>query len=89
VLAFEPQDKLLLVTKGVTESRRGTAEFGIKRVERVLEHSNGASAAQLCDNVLSQAYNFGNHPWSRVYDFLFTRRQRSTEDLTAVALVRR
>jgi serine phosphatase RsbU (regulator of sigma subunit) len=89
VLAFEPRDKLLLVTKGVTESRRGATEFGVKRVERVLEQSHGATASQICDNVLSQAYNFGNHPWSRVYDFLFTRRQRSSEDLTAVALVRR
>jgi serine phosphatase RsbU (regulator of sigma subunit) len=89
VLAFESQDKLLLVTKGVTESRRGAAEFGVKRIERVLEHSNGDSASQICDQVLSEAYNFGNHPWSRVYDFLFTRRQRSNEDLTAVALVRR
>jgi serine phosphatase RsbU (regulator of sigma subunit) len=89
ILAFESQDKLLLVTKGVTESRRGAAEFGVKRIERVLEHANGDSASQICDKVLSEAYNFGNHPWSRVYDFLFTRRQRSDEDLTAVALVRR
>jgi serine phosphatase RsbU (regulator of sigma subunit) len=88
VLAFEPQDKLLLVTKGVTESRRGATEFGVKRIERALEQSNG-SASQICDNVLREAYDFGNHPWSKMYDFLFTRRQRSTEDLTAVALVRR
>jgi serine phosphatase RsbU (regulator of sigma subunit) len=89
VLAFESLDKLLLVTKGVTESRRGAAEFGVKRIERLLEHSNGDSASQICDNVLREAYDFGNHPWSRVYDFLFTRRKRSSEDLTAVALVRR
>src|SRR6202051_3367798 len=89
VLAFESQDKLLLVTKGVTESRRGAAEFGLKRIERVLEHSHGDSVSQICDKVLSEAYNFGNHPWSRLYDFLFPRRQRSSEDLTAVALVRR
>ena len=89
VLAFEPQDKLLLVTKGVTESRRGAAEFGVKRIERLLEHSNGDSASQICDTVLREAYDFGNNPWSHVYDFLFSRRQRSNEDLTAVALVRR
>jgi serine phosphatase RsbU (regulator of sigma subunit) len=89
VLAFEPQDKLLLVTKGVTESRRGAAEFGVKRIERLLEHSNGDSASKICDTVLREAYDFGNNPWSHVYDFLFSRRQRSDEDLTAVALVRR
>jgi serine phosphatase RsbU (regulator of sigma subunit) len=88
VLAFEPGDKLLLVTKGVTGSRRGAAEFGAKRVERLLVHSNGDSASEICDTVLREAYDFGNHPWSRVYDFLHSRRQRSNEDLTAVALVR-
>ncbi len=88
VLAFEPQDKLLLVTKGVTESRRGAAEFGARRIERLLEHSSGDSASEICDNVLRAAYDFGNHPLSRVYDLLHPRRQRSHEDLTAVALVR-
>ena len=62
VLAFEPGDRLLLVTKGVTESRQGTAEFGMKRVERLLERSNGHSAAEICDTVLREAYDFGNHP---------------------------
>jgi serine phosphatase RsbU (regulator of sigma subunit) len=89
VLAFEPHDKLLLVTKGVTESRRGAAEFGARRVQRLLEHSNGDSASEICDTVLREAYDFGNNPWSRLYNFLHPRRQRSHEDLTAVALVRR
>jgi len=39
--------------------------------------------------VLRQAYEFGNHPWSRVQDFLNSRKPRGGEDLTAVALVRR
>jgi serine phosphatase RsbU (regulator of sigma subunit) len=88
VLAFESQDKLLLVTKGVTESRRGASEFGSKRIERLMENANGDSASKICDTVLREAYDFGNHPWSRVYDFFHARRQRSHEDLTAVALVR-
>jgi serine phosphatase RsbU (regulator of sigma subunit) len=88
VLAFESKDKLLLVTKGVTESRRGASEFGAKRIERLLEHSNGDSASKICDTVLREAYDFGNHPWSRLYDFLHARGQRSHEDLTAVTLVR-
>ena len=89
VLAFEPQDKLLLVTKGVIESRRGGSEFGAKRVERLLEHCNGETAAQICDKVLRQAYDYGNHPWSRIQDFLNSRKPRRAEDLTSVALVRR
>jgi serine phosphatase RsbU (regulator of sigma subunit) len=87
VLAFEPGDKLLLVTKGVTESRQGATEFGVNRVERLLERSNGDSAAEICDTVLREAYDFGNHPWARVYDLLHARK-RGQDDLTAVALVR-
>lgn len=89
VLAFETGDKLLLVTKGVTESRQGTAEFGVERIERLLERSNEDSAAKICDTVLREAYDFGNHPWARLYDFLHARKQRNHQDLTAVALVRR
>jgi serine phosphatase RsbU (regulator of sigma subunit) len=88
VLAFEPGDKLLLVSKGVTGSRRGGAEFGSRRVERVLAHTNGASAARICDVVLREAYEFGNHPWSRVYQFLRPK-PATHEDMTAVALVRK
>ena len=89
VLAFEPQDKLLLVTKGVIESRRGGSEFGAKRVERLLEHCHAETAAQICDKVLRQAYDFGNHPWSRIREFLNSSSPRRRDDLTAVALVRR
>jgi serine phosphatase RsbU (regulator of sigma subunit) len=89
VLAFEPGDKLLLVTKGVIESRRGSAEFGVDRVGRLLERSNGDSAAKICDAVLREAYDYGNHPWTRLYDLFHARKQRRHEDLTAVALVRR
>jgi serine phosphatase RsbU (regulator of sigma subunit) len=88
VLAFERGDKLLLVTKGVIESRQGPTEFGAKRVERLLERSNGDSAAEICNTVLREAYDFGNHPWARLYNLLHARKQRSHDDLTAVALVR-
>ena len=88
VLAFEPHDRLLLVTKGVTESRRGGSEFGAKRIERILEQSKDDAASRLCDTVLREAYEYGSHPWSRLYDFFHARRQHSHDDLTAVALVR-
>ena len=63
--------------------------FGAKRVERLLEQCYGETAAQICDKLLRQAYDFGNHPWSRIQDFLNSRTPRHREDLTAVALVRR
>jgi serine phosphatase RsbU (regulator of sigma subunit) len=87
-LAFKPRAKLLLVTKGVTESRRGASEFGAERVERLLANVKTDSASQICETVLQQAHAFGNHPWSRINDRLHHRRRRRSDDLTAVALVR-
>src|ERR1700761_7904489 len=49
ILAFEPGDRLLLVSKGVTGSRRGGTRFGSRRIERILGHSSGAPAAKICD----------------------------------------
>lgn len=88
VLAFEPRAKLLLVTKGITERRRGAARFGSERVIRSLQNSNTDSASRICEAVLQEAYDFGNHPRSRVNGFLHPRKRRSSDDLTAVALVR-
>ncbi len=88
VLAFESRDKLLLVTKGVIESRQGAAEFGVERVARLFENSNADAASEICDTVLREAYDFGNSPWARVYDFLRPGNRRRHDDLTAVALVR-
>jgi serine phosphatase RsbU (regulator of sigma subunit) len=88
VLAFETRSKLLLVTKGVTESRRGAAVFGGERVVRLLQNSSTDSASRICEAVLREAYDFGNHPWSRVYDFLRLRKPCEKDDLTAVTLVR-
>ena len=88
VLALESRDKLLLVTKGVTESRRGAAEFGVERVARLFENSNADSASGICDTVLREAYAFGSSPWARVYGFLRPGKRCRHDDLTAVALVR-
>ena len=88
VLAFEPQAKLLLVTKGVTESQRGGTEFGAERVEQILENSASDSAAEICDAVLREAYDFGNSSWSRIYDLLHPGKQHNHDDLTAMALIR-
>ena len=88
VLAFEPGSRLLLVTKGITESRRGAAVFGSERVTRLLQNSSTDSASRICEAVLREAYDFGNHPWSRVCDLLHLRKPCKRDDLTAVALVR-
>lgn len=88
LLAFDAGARLLIVTKGVAESRRGATTFGVERVEQALENADTDSALQICEDVLRQAHDFDNHPWSRVYDLLHPSRRRCRDDLTAVALVR-
>jgi serine phosphatase RsbU (regulator of sigma subunit) len=88
VLAFEPHAKLLLVTKGITERRHGSTTFGIDRIRRILENSKSDSAAEICEVVLREAYEFGHHPWSRVSRLLHPRKQPCNDDLTVVTLVR-
>jgi sigma-B regulation protein RsbU (phosphoserine phosphatase) len=88
ILAFQPHARLLLVTKGVAESRRGATEFGTERITRLLVNADTDSASEICEAVLREADHFRNHPWSRLYNFLHPGRQCSHDDLTAVALVR-
>jgi serine phosphatase RsbU (regulator of sigma subunit) len=88
LLAFEPRARLLLVTKAVLESPRGTFEFGAKRIERLLANLEADSASQICETVLQQAYAFGNRPGARFYDLLHYGKHLGNDDLTAVALVR-
>ena len=88
LLAFEPGARLLLVTKGVSERRRGSATFGGESIRRLVENSNTDSASQICDAVLQAAHEFRSHPLSRFYDFLHPRRRSEHDDLTALTLVR-
>lgn len=85
-LAFQQGETLLLVTKGVSERRRGGADFGENILARLLKESTPKSASILCSDVLREAYDFGNPPWARALAFL---RAGDRDDLTALALVRR
>jgi len=88
VLGFERNAKLLLVTKGITEGRRGRNIFDDERIRLLLENSN-TDAASLCEAVLEAADGSGKHPGSRASDFFHPRKQKNSDDLTAVAFVRR
>ena len=55
VIAFEARAKLLIVTKGITERRRGAARFGDERVMQSLQNSNTDSASSICEAVLQEA----------------------------------
>ena len=85
VLAFDRHAKLLLVTKGMTESRRGPNILEDERIPILLESST-TDATSICEAVLAVIYDSGNRSWSRV---LRPRNQKYRDDLTAVALVRR
>jgi serine phosphatase RsbU (regulator of sigma subunit) len=84
VLAFDRGAKLLLVTKGITESRRGSTRLRDERIQLLLESSTTDSAS-ICEAVLRAADNSENHPKSRVRH---PRNRKHCGDLTAVALVR-
>jgi serine phosphatase RsbU (regulator of sigma subunit) len=88
VLAFEPRARLLLVTRAVMESRRGTFEIGAKRVQRLLANVEVDSASQICEAVLQQAFASRQRRWTRFYDRLHYGKHLGNDDLTAVALVR-
>jgi serine phosphatase RsbU (regulator of sigma subunit) len=89
ILAFNRHARLLLLTKGMTESRRGSTKVRDERIRCLFEKSTTDSASAICDTVLRAAYEFETRSWSRVFDFFRPRNQRYRDDLTAVALVRR
>jgi serine phosphatase RsbU (regulator of sigma subunit) len=88
ILALQQGDAVLVVTKGVTESRRGSTPFGAERVERMLKDAPTASASAICEAVLREAHDYSHHPWSQFLS-LFQKKELCTDDLTALALLRR
>ncbi len=86
VQAFEPGANLLLVTKGIVESRRGRTEFGMERLQGLMKDSSASSAAGICQQVLESSHAFRRS--SAVSAALRLGKRKSDEDLTAVALVR-
>ena len=69
ILVLQEGDTLLVVTKGVTGSRRGGTEFGLQGVTRTLRNTTAASASEICQAVLRDAHDFSHNPWSRVLSF--------------------
>ena len=82
--AFEPGARLLVVTKGVTESMRDKTPFGAERVLEVLQSSKDESASGVCQAVLEAAHEFEKRRWEW---FTFGRKV-VREDMTALAMVR-
>ncbi|MFL6427939.1 MAG: PP2C family protein-serine/threonine phosphatase [Acidobacteriaceae bacterium] len=87
VLGFDPDAKLLLVTKGIAESRRRPAIFDDEQMRGLLENSTADSASEMCDAVLQAAGDSASRKGSRA--FLRPRNRKYRDDLTVVALARR
>jgi serine phosphatase RsbU (regulator of sigma subunit) len=82
--AFELGARLLVVTKGVTQSMHGHSEFGAERVIDILKNSEDLSASDVCMTVLESARAFEKLSWRKK----MLRKDAAREDMTALALVR-
>jgi len=74
-VALEPGASLLVVSRGIVESKCKSEEFGMERVESALQRANFTSARELCISVLSNVQQFMCTPPTH-------------NDVTALALVR-
>jgi serine phosphatase RsbU (regulator of sigma subunit) len=66
---------LLLVSRGVTEAKRGREEYGLQRVKQDLKNALVTDAEQLCNEILGHVEQFTHKPPTH-------------NDVTALALVR-
>lgn len=73
--ALEAGAALLLVSRGVTESKCGGEEFGLERVKQCFERVPATSAENLCSNILDSVE-------------VFTCKPPTENDVTALALIR-
>ena len=74
-VALEPGASLLVVSRGIVESKCKNEEFGMERVEAALQRASFTSARELCVSVLSTVQQFMRTPPTH-------------NDVTALALVR-
>jgi sigma-B regulation protein RsbU (phosphoserine phosphatase) len=62
VSTLEQGAALVLVSKGLIESRAGRKEFGFDRVKQVVEAAKRDSAQELCAQVMEAVYRFTGKP---------------------------
>jgi serine phosphatase RsbU (regulator of sigma subunit) len=58
MVALEPGAVLLLASRGIVEGKCEAEEFGLQRVQEVLQQCKAASAKELCLSVLDQVRQF-------------------------------
>jgi serine phosphatase RsbU (regulator of sigma subunit) len=88
VLAFGPNAKLLLVTKGGGEDRQAASRSDDERIGMLLENA-ALNTGSLCDAVLQETAGAEKRSRRRIGSLVRSRSQKDCDDRTAVALVRR
>jgi serine phosphatase RsbU (regulator of sigma subunit) len=75
IIALEPGDAMIVVSKGVVDAESHGEEFGLRRVSVALRSSGVVSAQDLCTSIVQAAEQHS--------------RQGKTHELTALSLIRR
>jgi serine phosphatase RsbU (regulator of sigma subunit) len=79
ITAIPPGAALLLVSRGLVESKAGSKEYGIERLTECVSKVSFQDAQDLCSQVLSAVKTFTESSW---------RRKQTENDVTTLALVR-
>jgi serine phosphatase RsbU (regulator of sigma subunit) len=62
IVALEPGDALVLVSRGVVEARRRTKEFGLDQVKDNLQRTQLLTAQEICQTILDKVQEFTGKP---------------------------
>ena len=79
ITALQPGAALLLVSRGLVESKAGSEEYGIERLTECLSRITFQDAHDLCAQVLADVKSFTESAW---------RPKETENDVTTLALVR-
>jgi len=79
ITIIQPGAGLLLVSRGLVESKAGSKEYGIERLTECVSKASFQDAHDLCTQVLGAVKTFTESSW---------RRKETENDVTTLALVR-
>ncbi len=75
IVALEPGDALVLVSRGIVEAKHRTKEFGLDQVKDNLQRTQTQTAQEICQAILDKVQEF-------------TRKPPKHNDVTVLALAR-
>src|SRR5882724_3886493 len=62
IVALEPGDALVLVSRGIVEAKRKTKEFGLDQVKDNLQRTQTQTATEICTAILDRVQEFTGKP---------------------------